>query len=163
MVQPPPRSGTPYNAPVSIHVALSHVTHYRFDREVALGPHLVRLRPAPHCRTRILSYSLSVDPAEHFLNWQQDPQSNFVARLVFPKRARELRIAVDLVVEMAVHNPFDFFLEPSAEQFPFTYEAALQRDLAPYLVTLPATPRFDATSWPASRATHGPRPSSWST
>jgi len=133
----------PYNDAVSIHVALSHVTHYRFDREVALGPHLVRLRPAPHCRTRILSYSLSVDPAEHFLNWQQDPQSNFVARLVFPERARELRIAVDLVVEMAVHNPFDFFLEPAAEQFPFAYDAALQRDLAPYLVTLPATARLD--------------------
>jgi uncharacterized protein (DUF2126 family) len=128
---------------VSIHVALSHVTHYRFDREVALGPHLVRLRPAPHCRTRILSYSLAVDPAGHFLNWQQDPQANFVARLVFPQRTRELRIAVDLVAEMAVHNPFDFFLEPAAERFPFVYEPALQRDLAPYLVTLPATPRFE--------------------
>jgi transglutaminase-like putative cysteine protease len=133
-----------YNDPVSIHVALSHVTHYRFDREVALGPHLVRLRPAPHCRTRILAYSLRVDPAKHFLNWQQDPQSNFVARLVFPERARELRVAVDLVVEMAVHNPFDFFLEPAAERFPFAYDAAMQRDLAPYLATLPASPRFDA-------------------
>ncbi len=133
----------PYNVRVSIHVALSHVTHYRFDREVALGPHLVRLRPAPHCRTRILSYSLTVAPAAHFLNWQQDPQSNFVARLVFPERARELRIAVDLVAEMAVHNPFDFFLEPSAERFPFDYEPAQRRDLAPFLQVLPAEPRFE--------------------
>src|SRR5258706_6143767 len=88
--------------PVSIHVALNHVTHYRYDREVALGPQLVRLRPAPHCRTRILAYSQRVLPAKHFINWQQDPQSNYMARLVFPERTRELRIEVDLVAEMAV-------------------------------------------------------------
>ncbi len=129
---------------MSIHVALNHLTLYRFDRDVALGPHLVRLRPAPHCRTRILSYSMTVEPAKHFVNWQQDPQSNFVARLVFPERARQLRIAVDLVVEMAVLNPFDFFLEPSAERIPFDYEPAMRRDLAPYLVTLPGSPRFEA-------------------
>ena len=135
---------------VSIHVALSHVTHYRFDREVALGPQLVRLRPAPHCRTRILSYSLSVDPAEHFVNWQQDPQSNFVARLVFPKRARELRIEVDLVAEMAVLNPFDFFLEPAAEQYPVRVRGrACSATSRPTWSTLPATPRFDGVSSPA--------------
>ena len=99
---------------MSIHVALNHVTHYRYDRAVKLGPQVVRLRPAPHCRSRILSYSLKVDPAGHFVNWQQDPQANYLARLVFPEATRELRIEVDLVVEMAVHNPFDFFLEPSA-------------------------------------------------
>ena len=109
---------------MSIHVALNHLMHYRYDRPVTLGPQIVRLRPAPHCRTRILSYSLKVDPAEHFINWQQDPQSNYLARLVFPKPTRELRIEVDLIAEMAVLNPFDFFLEPYAQQFPFQYEAA---------------------------------------
>ena len=102
-----------------IHVALSHITHYRYDRLVGLSPHLVRLRPAPHCRTPILSYSLRVEPAEHFINWQQDPQSNYVARLAFPERVRELRIEVDLVAELSIYNPFDFFLEPSAEHVPF--------------------------------------------
>ena len=85
---------------------------------VTLGPQIIRLRPAPHCRTRILSYSLKVDPAEHFINWQQDPQSNYLARVAFTKPARELRIEVDLIAEMAVLNPFDFFLESYAQQFP---------------------------------------------
>jgi uncharacterized protein (DUF2126 family)/transglutaminase-like putative cysteine protease len=116
--------------------------HYRYDRPVALGAQLVRLRPAPHCRTRILSYSLKADPAEHFINWQQDPHSNYLARLVFPQRARELRIEVDLIAEMAVVNPFDFFLEPQAREFPFRYDPADARELAPFLETGPATPRL---------------------
>jgi uncharacterized protein (DUF2126 family)/transglutaminase-like putative cysteine protease len=127
---------------VSIHVALNHVMHYRYDRPVTLGPQIVRLRPAPHCRTRILSYSLTVAPAEHFLNWQQDPQSNYLARLVFQKPTQELRIEVDLTAEMAVLNPFDFFLEPSAQQFPFKYSATEKRELAPFLATGLATPLF---------------------
>src|SRR4051794_27379307 len=116
---------------MSIHVALNHVTHYRYDRLINVGPQVVRLRPAPHSRTRILSYSMRVEPAQHFINWQQDPQSNYLARLVFPEKTRELRIEVDLVAEMAVLNPFDFFLEPSAETFPFTYERDLAVELAP--------------------------------
>ena len=127
---------------MSIHVALNHVTRYRYDREVMLGPQVVRLRPAPHCRTRILAYSLAVQPAEHFINWQQDPQSNYLARLTFPEKAAELCIEVDLVAEMAVFNPFDFFLEPYAQEFPFAYEEAERRQLAPYLARLPATARF---------------------
>jgi transglutaminase-like putative cysteine protease len=127
---------------VTIHVALNHVTHYRFDRLVGLSPHLVRLRPAPHCRSPIVSYSLRVAPAKHFVNWQQDPQANYVARVVFPDRATELRVEVDLVAEMAVYNPFDFFLEPQAEEFPFKYSDWQARELAPYLNREPATPRF---------------------
>jgi uncharacterized protein (DUF2126 family)/transglutaminase-like putative cysteine protease len=128
---------------VSIHVALNHVTHYRYDREVALGPQLVRLRPAPHCRTRILSYSQRVLPAKHFINWQQDPQSNYLARLVFPEKTRELRIEVDLVAEMAVLNPFDFFLASHAEKAPFRYTPEEVRELASYLlVKQPLTPLF---------------------
>jgi uncharacterized protein (DUF2126 family)/transglutaminase-like putative cysteine protease len=127
---------------VSIHVALNHVTHYRYDRLVNLSPQVVRLRPAPHCRTRILSYSLKVEPVVHFVNWMQDPFSNHLARLVFPEQTQEFKITVDLVAEMAVYNPFDFFLEPEAETYPFAYEAGLKHDLAPYLVKDPATPLF---------------------
>jgi uncharacterized protein (DUF2126 family)/transglutaminase-like putative cysteine protease len=129
---------------VSIHVALNHVTHYRYDRLVALGPQIVRLRPAPHCRTRIIAYSLKVEPAKHFINWQQDPQANYLGRFVFPEKAAELRIEVDLVAEMAVLNPFDFFLEPYAESFPFEYQPAEKRDLAPYLVKFQGEPLFKA-------------------
>ena len=107
---------------VSIQVALHHRTTYQYDRPVALGPQVVRLRPAPHSRTRILSYSMRVEPTTHFVNWQQDPQSNYLARLVFPKATTFFRVEIDLVAEMAVFNPFDFFLEPSAENFPFRYE-----------------------------------------
>ena len=127
---------------MSIHVALNHVSHYRYDRPVHLGPQVVRLRPAPHSRTRILSYSLRVEPATHFINWQQDPQANYLARLVFPDKTSSFLNEVDLVAEMAVLNPFDFFLEPAAEQFPFTYTAAMATELAPYLVKLPSTPMF---------------------
>jgi uncharacterized protein (DUF2126 family)/transglutaminase-like putative cysteine protease len=127
---------------MSIHVALNHVMHYRYDRQVVLGPQIIRLRPAPHCRTRILSYSLKITPSEHFINWQQDPQSNYLARVVFPKPARELRIEVDLVAEMAVLNPFDFFLEDYAQKFPFRYESTEENGLAPFRVTGLATPRL---------------------
>ena len=125
---------------MSIHVALSHVTRYRYDRRVGLSPQVVRLRPAPHCRTPILSYSLRVEPAGHFINWQQDPFSNYLARLVFPEKTEEFTVTVDLVAEMSVYNPFDFFLEPGAERFPFAYEPALRHDLQPYLACDPATP-----------------------
>jgi uncharacterized protein (DUF2126 family)/transglutaminase-like putative cysteine protease len=129
---------------MSIHVALNHVTHYRYDRPIHLGPQVVRLRPAPHSRTRILSYSMRVEPAKHFVNWQQDPQANYLARLVFPDLTSSFRVEVDLVAEMAVLNPFDYFLEPSAEKFPFVYEPELLTELAPYLLKAPATPRFAA-------------------
>ena len=127
---------------LSIHVALRHVTHYRYDRAVELSPQLVRLRPAPHCRTPILSYSQRIAPAGHFLNWQQDPQSNYIARLTFPEKVDEFRIEVDLVAEMAVYNPFDFFLEPFAEHVPFSYEPAQRRELQPFLVADPLTPQL---------------------
>jgi len=127
---------------LTIHVALRHVTHYRYDKLINIGPQIVRLRPAPHSRTPILSYSLKVTPANHFINWQQDPQGNYLARLVFPEKARELKIEVDLVAEMAVINPFDFFLEPEAEKIPFKYDPSLAHELAPYLLKLPATPLF---------------------
>ncbi|HEY4065958.1 MAG TPA: transglutaminase family protein, partial [Burkholderiaceae bacterium] len=129
---------------MSIHVALNHVTHYRYDRPINLGPQVVRLRPAPHSRTRILSYSMRVEPATHFINWQQDPQSNYLARLVFPDKTTSFRIEIDLVAEMAVLNPFDFFLEPSAEHYPFSYEPEIAVELAPYLAKQPLTPKFEA-------------------
>ncbi|EPM68003.1 transglutaminase-like superfamily domain protein, partial [Pseudomonas syringae pv. theae ICMP 3923] len=129
---------------MSIHIALHHVTHYRYERAVELGPQIVRLRPAAHSRTRVLSYSLKVLPENHFINWQQDPQGNYLARLVFPEKTSEFRVEVDLVAEMAVFNPFDFFLEPYAENIPFTYASEEQRELAPYLEKLPLTPRFKA-------------------
>src|SRR5262245_33287669 len=128
---------------MSIHVALHHVTHYDYDRLINLGPQIVRLRPAPHCRTRILSYSLRVEPAKHFINWQQDPQANYLARLVFPETTRKFRIEVDLVAEMAVINPFDFFLEPHAEYYPFEYEPWQRAELTPYLGKEPLTPLFE--------------------
>ena len=129
---------------MSIHAALNHVTHYKYDRPVNLGPQVVRLRPAPHCRSTVVSYSLAVEPAEHFVNWQQDPFGNYQARLVFPEKTTEFKVTVNLVVEMAVYNPFDFFLEPKAEQFPFNYNKEQLQELAPYLDTQRRTPLVKA-------------------
>ncbi|MGE5615903.1 MAG: transglutaminase family protein, partial [Bacillota bacterium] len=129
---------------MTIKVALHHRTHYAYDRAVGLSPHEVRLRPAAHCRTPIESYSLKVKPAKHFLNWQQDPYGNWVARIVFPEKVRELEFVVDLVADMTVVNPFDFFLDPSVEAFPFAYSPENAFELKPYLETEPLTPRLSA-------------------
>jgi uncharacterized protein (DUF2126 family) len=119
---------------MAIRVAINHKTEYRYDRRVNLSPHIVRLRPAVHTRTPIHSYSLKIKPEKHFINWQQDPFGNFLARLVFPEKTDVLSVEVDLVAEMVVINPFDFFLEESASHYPFSYEKSLANELAPYRV-----------------------------
>ncbi|MBX9789617.1 MAG: transglutaminase family protein [Pirellulales bacterium] len=125
-----------------IRVALSHTTRYEYDRPVIFDPHVIRLRPAPHCRTPIVSYALRVEPEPHFLNWQQDPYNNYQARIVFPEPAREFKVTVDLVAEMVAINPFDFFIAPEVEKYPFAYEPALAGELAPYRECEPAGPRL---------------------
>jgi uncharacterized protein (DUF2126 family)/transglutaminase-like putative cysteine protease len=127
---------------MGIRVVLHHQTSYNYDRLVTLSPQIVRLRPAPHSRTPVTSYSLRIEPKDHFINWQQDPYGNFLARLVFPQQTRHFSLEVSLAAEMTVFNPFDFFLEPYAEKYPFQYDALEQGQLRPFLEPLPDGPRL---------------------
>ena len=123
---------------MGIRVVLHHKTIYNYDRLVTLSPQIVRLRPAPHSRTPVTSYSLRIEPKDHFINWQQDPHGNFLARLVFPKQTRHFSVEVSLAADMMVINPFDFFLEPYAEKYPFQYDALEASELKPFLEPAPA-------------------------
>ncbi|MGL4463230.1 MAG: transglutaminase family protein, partial [Planctomycetia bacterium] len=125
---------------MGIRVALRHKTTYRYDKAINLGPQVVRLRPAAHCRTPIEAYSLRITPESHFINWQQDPQGNYLARLVFSAKTKIFSVEVDVLADMTSINPFDFFLEDSASDYPFQYEPALQRELKPFLETDDAGP-----------------------
>src|SRR5271165_383497 len=129
---------------MGIQVVLNHLTQYRYDKAVSLGPQVIQLRPAPHCRTPILSYSLNVTPAEHLLNWQLDPHYNHLARFLFPHKTKEFVVEVDLAVELSPVNPFDFFLEPGVENYPFEYSRELAKDLEPFCSVEPAGPLLQA-------------------
>ncbi|CZF82586.1 hypothetical protein GCE9029_03315 [Grimontia celer] len=128
---------------MTIRVAIQHKTSYQFDRDVNVSPHVLRLRPAPHSRTHIHAYSLKVTPEDHFINWQQDPFGNYQARLVFPEKTRKLEFEVEVIADMTVINPFDFFIEEYAEHFPFKYDALLLEELSPYLKTSEDCPELD--------------------
>jgi len=127
---------------MTLHVALTHRTAYQYDRVIGMAPQVIRLRPAPHCRTPILSYSLKIEPELHWLNWQQDPFANYCARVVLPEKCERFTVTVDLVADMAVINPFDFFVAEEAAKWPFEYEPELRKELHPYLEPLPAGPRL---------------------
>ena len=140
---------------MSIQVALNHRTQYRYDKPVSIGPQVIRLRPAPHCRTPILSYSLRVTPAGHLLNWQLDAHNNYLARVLFPDKTNEFMVEVDLIAELSPFNPFDFFLEPGVEDYPFEYAPELAKDLEPFLRGDPAGPLLQAFLGKLSRETRG--------
>ena len=129
---------------MGIHLALQHRTRYEYERPVSLGPQVIQLRPAPHCRTPILAYSLKVTPANHILHWQFDPLANHLARVIFPEKAEVLEVEVNLVADLTPYNPFGFFLEPGFETFPFQYSVDLARDLEPYRAVDHAGPRLEA-------------------
>lgn len=129
---------------MTIRVAIQHNTYYTFDRHVNLSPHVIRLRPAPHSRTPIKSYSMKIEPAEHFLNWQQDAYGNYQGRAVFPEKTKAFSVEVEVIADMTVINPFDFFLEEDAETFPFKYDKQTKKELEPYLEKQECGPKFDA-------------------
>jgi uncharacterized protein (DUF2126 family)/transglutaminase-like putative cysteine protease len=130
---------------MALKVVISHKTVYKYDRLVTLSPHIFRLRPAPHCRTPIESYSIKIKPEDNFFNWQQDPFGNYLARLIFKEKTKILSIEVEIIANLKTINPFDFFIEESAREFPFVYETTLQKELIPYLENNPKGDLF--TQW----------------
>ncbi|MFY8101018.1 MAG: transglutaminase family protein, partial [Allorhizobium sp.] len=129
---------------MSIKASIYHLTHYKYDNPVRLGPQIIRLKPAAHSRTKVLSHSLKVTPENHFVNLQQDPYGNYLARFVFPDPVTEFKIEVDLVADMTVYNPFDFFTEEEAVKWPFDYPADIREDLKIYMTPEPADPALEA-------------------
>ena len=129
---------------MSLRFALTHRSTYRYARAVGFGPQLIRLRPAPQCRTPILSYTLSIEPATHWLHWQQDPLGNFMARVLVTQPVTAFSVTVDLTAEISTVNPFDFFVEPEAATWPFTPEPWLAEQLLPYRRLDPLGPLLDA-------------------
>lgn len=118
---------------MALKIVISHKTKYKYDRPVSLSPHIFRLRPAPHSRTPIESYSIKIKPENQFLNWQQDPFGNYMARLIFPEKTEELSVEVEIIADLKTINPFDFFVEESAEEYPFKYSDTIKKELSPYL------------------------------
>ncbi|RDJ08843.1 DUF2126 domain-containing protein [Rhizobium grahamii] len=129
---------------MSIKASIYHLTHYKYDKPVRLGPQIIRLKPASHSKTRVISHSLKVSPSNHFVNLQQDPYGNYLARYVFPEPVTEFKIEVDLVADMTVYNPFDFFIEESAEIWPFSYPEEIRDDLDIYMQPQPVEPALAA-------------------
>ena len=125
---------------MGIQVALHHRTRYVYERPVSLGPQTIQLRPAPYGRTPILSYSLTLTPAEHILHWQFDPLNNHLARVIFPRKTNELAVVVDLVADLTPYNPFAFYVEPGFDTFPFAYPPDVAKNLEPYRSVEPAGP-----------------------
>ena len=121
---------------MTLHVALTHRTAYHYDRVIGMAPQVIRLRPAPHCRTPILSYSLNIEPKQHFINWQQDPFANYCARVLLLEKTDRFVVTVDLVADMAVINPFDFYVEDGAKDWPFLYDPELKAELGPENVVM---------------------------
>ena len=129
---------------MSIKASIYHLTHYQYDKPVRLGPQIIRLKPASHSKTRVLSHSLKVTPSNHFVNLQQDPYGNYLARFVFPDPVTEFKIEVDLVADMTVYNPFDFFVEEEATMWPFDYPETIREDLSIYMKPEEPGPRLRA-------------------
>jgi len=129
---------------MSIKASIYHLTHYKYDKPVRLGPQIIRLKPASHSKTRVISHSLKVSPSNHFVNLQQDPYGNYLARYVFPDPVTEFKIEVDLVADMTVYNPFDFFIEERAEMWPFSYPEEIRDDLKLYMQPQPVEPALAA-------------------
>lgn len=143
---------------MTIRISLTHKTSYRYDRRISLGPQTIRLRPAPHTRTPIVSYSQTIRPGGHFLNWQQDPFGNYQARAVFPEKTDHFDVVIDLVADMIAINPFDFFLDEDAFHAPFVYAPELLKDLAPYLEVRAQGEKFKALAQQAGQFwCHGPK------
>ena len=129
---------------MALKVAIRHKTKYLYDKAISLSPHIFRLRPAPHSRTPIESYSIKIKPENHFFNWQQDPFGNYLARIVFPEKTKELSVDVEIIADLKTINPFDFFVEESVKNFPFTYSEDLKKELLPYLEKVESGPLLKA-------------------
>ena len=125
-------------------VGLHHRTQYRYDKAVSLGPQIIQLRPAPHTKTEILSYSLDVDPADHILNWQFDSLGNHFARVIIPNKTVMFVVDIDIIADLTPYNPFAFFIEPGFENYPFEYPPDVRKNLEPYRVAETPGPLLQA-------------------
>lgn len=108
-----------------------HRTYYNFSGAVQLGVHRLLLRPREGHDLQIESSRLDITPPAS-VRWTRDEYDNSVATATFDVTATQLAIVSEVIVHQYHDAPLDFYLDASAVNHPFIYDAESAVALRPY-------------------------------